>query len=92
MDLKHYRAEILRICARHGAQRVRLFGSVARGQADDKSDIDFLVEMETGRSLFDLGAIQYELQELLGRQVDIVTERGLKPRIRNRILAEAIPL
>jgi hypothetical protein len=80
------------VCAEHGAHRVRVFGSVARGEADEKSDIDFLVEMEPGRSLFDLGGIQYELEQLLGRPVDVVTERGLKPRIRGRVLQEAVLL
>lgn len=86
------REEILRICAKYGARNVRVFGSVARGEADEESDIDFLVEMEAGRSLFDLGGLQYELEQLLGRPVDVVTERGLKARIRERILKETVPL
>lgn len=90
--LQEKREEILRICARYGARNVRVFGSVARGQADAQSDIDFLVEMEPGRSLFDLGGLQYELEQLLGCPVDIVTERGLKVRIRERVLREAVPL
>jgi predicted nucleotidyltransferase len=71
------------------------FGSLvppARGQADEQSDVDFLVEMEPGRSLFDLGGLQYELEQLLGCPVDVVTERGLKARIRDRVLREAVPL
>ena len=90
--LKAKREEILRVCAKHGARNVRVFGSVARGEADGASDIDFLVEMEPGRSLFDLGGLQYELEQLLGCAVDVVTERGLKPRIRDRVLREAVPL
>lgn len=90
--LQEKREEILRLCARYGARNVRVFGSVARGQADVQSDIDFLVEMEPGRSLFDLGGLQYELEQLLGCPVDIVTERGLKVRIRERVLREAVPL
>lgn len=86
------RQEILRLCAKYGARNIRVFGSVARGEADAKSDVDFLVEMEPGRSLLDLGGLQYELEELLGRRVDLVTERGLKVRIRQRVLQEAIPL
>jgi len=86
------REEILRLCAKYGARNIRVFGSVARGEADAKSDVDFLVEMEPGRSLLDLGGLQYELEELLGRRVDLVTERGLKVRIRQRVLQEAIPL
>lgn len=90
--IQQKRAEILRIAAQHGARNVRLFGSVARGDADEHSDIDFLVEMEPGRSLFDLGGLQIELEALLGRPVDVVTERGLKRRIRLRVPAEAAPL
>jgi len=86
------RDEILRLCAAHGARNPRLFGSVARGEADAASDIDLLVELESGRSLFDLGGLQYELERLLGRPVDVVTERGLKVRIRDRVLREAVPL
>jgi len=90
--LRQKRAEILRLCTKYGARNIRVFGSVARGEAEAKSDVDFLVEMEPGRSLLDLGGLQYELEELLGRRVDLVTERGLKVRIRQRVLQEAIPL
>lgn len=90
--LQEKREEILRICAKYGARNVRVFGSVARGQADVQSDIDFLVEMEPGRSLFDLGGLQYELEQALDCPVDVVTERGLKVRIRERVLREAVPL
>lgn len=86
------RGEILRIAAEHGAREVRVFGSVARGEADGESDIDFLVELETGRSLMDLGGLQMELESLLGRRVDVVTARGLKARIRERVLREAVPV
>ena len=86
------RKDILRIAAEHGAYNVRIFGSVARGEADEKSDIDLLVDMEKGRSLFDLGGLLTDLQNLLGHDVDIVTERGLRDRIRDRVLREAIPL
>ncbi|MBC7234861.1 MAG: nucleotidyltransferase family protein, partial [Chloroflexi bacterium] len=89
--LGHKREEILRLCAKYGAWNIRVFGSIARGEADAKSDVDFLVEMEPGRSLLDLGGLQYDLEELLGRRVDLVTERGLKVRIRQRVLQEAIP-
>jgi predicted nucleotidyltransferase len=90
--LKAKREEILRVCAKYGAHNVRVFGSVARGEADELSDIDFLVELEPGRSLFDLGGLQYDLERLLGCRVDVVTERGLNPRIRERVLREALPL
>ena len=90
--LREKREEILRLCVAYGARKLRVFGSVARGESDARSDVDFLVEMEPGRSLFDLGGLQYELERLLGRPVDVVTERGLKPRIRDRVLQEAVPL
>jgi len=90
--LREKRDEILRIAARHGASNVRVFGSVARGEASTQSDIDFLVELERGRSLLDHAALMIDLEDLLGRRVDIATERGLKPRIRERILQEAVRL
>jgi uncharacterized protein len=90
--VKEKREEILRIAARHGARNLRVFGSVARGEADEASDIDFLVEMEPGRSLFDLGGLQSDLEAFLGRRVDVVTEKGLKSRIRARVFREAVPV
>jgi uncharacterized protein len=86
------RQEILSIAQRYGARNIRLFGSTARHEADAASDIDFLVEMEPGRSLFDLGGLLYDLQKLLGVDVDVVTENGLRQRIRKQVLSEAIPL
>lgn len=86
------RDDILNLAARYGAYNVRVFGSVARGEADEKSDIDFLVNMEKGRSLFDLGGLLMDLEELLGCNVDVVTEKGLRERIRDRVLKEAIAL
>lgn len=84
--------DVLRIAAKHGAMRLRVFGSVARGEADANSDIDFLVDLEAGRSLFDLGGLLMDLQELLGRKVDVVTPKGLRARIRDEVLAQAVPL
>lgn len=91
-ELRNRRDEILQVATRHGARQVRVFGSVARGDADEKSDVDFLVEMEKGRSLLDLGGLLMDLQDLLGRRVDLVTENGLRERIRSRVLREAVPL
>jgi uncharacterized protein len=91
-ELRSRREEILRVAALHGARHVRVFGSVARGEADERSDVDFLVEMERGRSLLDLGGLLMDLRDLLGRPVDVVTERGLRERIRSRVLREAVPL
>jgi predicted nucleotidyltransferase len=90
--LKRKRDEIIRVATMNGAYNIRVFGSVARGEADEKSDIDFIVEMEPGRSLLDLGGLLMDLQEVLGRDVDVVTERGLNPRIRDRVLSEAVSL
>jgi predicted nucleotidyltransferase len=90
--LKEKREDILRIAAKYGAHHVRIFGSVARGDADELSDIDFLVELEPGRSLLDLGGLQVELETLFGCNVDVVTEKGLKTRVRGRVLAEAVPV
>lgn len=86
------REAILSIARRHGASRVRLFGSRARGEGDERSDIDLLVDLEPGRSLLDLGAMTVELGELLGRKVDVVTERGLRASIREDVPGEAVPL
>ncbi len=90
--LKSKRDEILRIAAKHGASNVRVFGSVARGEAGPESDVDILVDLEKGRSLLDHAALLVDLEELLGLRVDVVTERGLRERIRQRVAREAIPL
>ena len=83
---------ILAIASKHGAFNVRVFGSVAKGNADEKSDVDFLVDLEKGRSLFDLGGLLMDLQDLLGRNVDVVTAQGLRERIRNDVLNNAVQL
>jgi predicted nucleotidyltransferase len=90
--LREKRLEILEIAARRGATNVRVFGSVARGNADPQSDIDILVDMEPGRSLMDLGGLWWDLNQLLHIKVDVVTEKGLRPRLRERVLREALPL
>lgn len=87
--LEEKKKEICEIAAKHGARNVRVFGSVARGEARPDSDVDFLVDMEPGRTLFDMGGLVMDLRDLLGLQVDVVTERGLKARIRDRVLQEA---
>lgn len=92
VQLQEKREAILALAKKYGAHNVRVFGSVARGEADVNSDVDFLVEMEGGRSLLDLGGLLMELQALLGCRVDVVTEQGLRSRIRQRVLDEAIPL
>ena len=90
--LQAKREDILRTASKYGAYNVRVFGSVARGEADAQSDIDLLVDMEAGRSLFDLGGLLMDLQDLLNCNVDVVTEDGLRDRIRERVLKEAIAL
>lgn len=90
--LDRHRLAIQAAARHHGVVTVRVFGSVARGEDDPESDIDFLVEMEQGRSLLDLGGCQVEMEELLGRSVDVMTPACLRPRVRERAEREAIPL
>jgi predicted nucleotidyltransferase len=90
--LKTRRDQILEVAHKHGAFDVRVFGSVARGDARPDSDIDLLVRLESGRSLLDLARLLNELQTMLGCKVDIVTEAGLRQRIRMQILQEARPI
>jgi predicted nucleotidyltransferase len=90
--LQKKRKEILQIAAQHGAHNVRIFGSVARGEARLDSDIDFLVELEPGRSLLDRVALIQDLEDLLGKKVDVATAKGLRESLRDRILNEALPL
>ena len=92
MDLQDKRHDILRIAASHGARNVRLFGSVARGEDHPNSDLDLLVEMESGRSLLDLVGLGQDLEDLLHRKVDVLTDRSVHPSLRARIFSEARPL
>ena len=87
--LKARRREILEIAARNGAFNVRVFGSIARGDDRPDSDIDILVNLESGRSLLDLARLLRELNTLLDHPVDVVTEAGLRPRITSHVLKEA---
>jgi uncharacterized protein len=90
--LKEKRKQILVIAERYGARNVRVFGSVARGEADLESDLDLLIDLEPGRNLFDLGGFLYEVSELLGVPVDVVTEKGLREHVRSNVLRDAVPL
>jgi predicted nucleotidyltransferase len=92
MNLQGQRQEILRIAAGHGARNVRLFGSVARGENHENSDVDFLVDMESGRSLLDLIGLGQDLEALLHRKIDVLTDASVHPALRDRILTEAQPL
>ncbi len=89
-DLGDHREAILAAAEARGVRHVRVFGSVARGGASGSSDVDLLVDLERGRSLLDLGAFLMDVQDLLGCPVDVVTEAGLKPRLRDRVLSEAV--
>ena len=85
-------AQVVQAAHRHGAGKVRVFGSVSRGTSTDDSDLDLLVEMEAGRDLFDLVALKQELEESLGCRVDVVTENSLSPHVREAVLSEAVPI
>jgi predicted nucleotidyltransferase len=87
--LKIHRKDILAVAARNGAFNVRVFGSVARGDNRPDSDVDFLVNLQKGRSLLDLARLLRELQTLLGTSVDVMTEAGLRTRIKDQVLREA---
>jgi hypothetical protein len=90
--IDQYRKVIRETASRHGARNVRVFGSVVRSDAGPDSDVDLLISLEEGRSLLDLVALKQELEEELGRPVDVVTERSLSPHLRSRVLGEAVAL
>jgi predicted nucleotidyltransferase len=90
--LQEKRDDILQAAAERGAYNIRVFGSVARGEASSQSDLDLLVDLEPNRSLLDLGGLLADLEDLLGCRVDVVTEKGLHWYIRDRVLSEARPL
>lgn len=90
--LTEKRDEILSLATKYGAFNVRIFGSVARGDETADSDVDFLVELEPGRNLLDRIALMQDLEDLLGRKVDVATVKGLREYFRDRILNEAVPL
>ena len=91
-ELRQYREQIEAIASEHGVVAIRVFGSVARGDAGERSDVDLLVELEQGRGLFDLGAFLADVQELVGESVDVVTPNGLRSRIRDRVVQESVAL
>jgi len=90
--LQAKRQEILALAAHHGARSLQIFGSFARGESHIASDIDFLVELGPGATLIDLGSLQMDLQDLLGRKVDVVEPDALHWSIREQVLREAVPL
>ena len=91
-ELKRRKGEIQRISAKHGISRLRVFGSVARGEPTDQSDLDLLVDMAPSRDLVDLVSFIQEMQTVLHTRVDVVSEDGLSPFLRNKIIAEAKPI
>ena len=91
-ELRRRRHEILAIASAHGASNVRVFGSVARGEQDDDSDLDLIVDMDEDRSLFDLGGLAFDLEELLGCAVDVGLDDSFDAPLRERVLAEAMAL
>lgn len=90
-EVKRHRDELIAAAERHGARNVRLFGSVATGRDDADSDVDFLVDFEPGATLLDLADLRDEFKEILGRPVDVLSSRGLKPRDED-IRRKAVPL
>jgi uncharacterized protein len=90
--IKQKREEILELANKHGALNVRIFGSVARNEAEPESDIDFLIDLGPNRTPWFPGGLIIDLENLLGCKVDVITEKGLKKRIRDRVLQEAVPL
>ena len=90
--LRKYREQILDLAVRHGARNVRVFGSLARGEGDENGDLDLLVTLGEGRSLLDLVGLKQDLEDLVHRPVDVVTERALSPYLRKRVLSEAVAL
>ncbi len=91
-NIQQRRDEIIAVAKRHGASDVRIFGSIARGDANETSDIDLLVRFEAGRSLFDHGGLIDDLESLLGTKVDVVSEGGMRDRFRDFIMREAVTL
>ncbi|HEY0552918.1 MAG TPA: nucleotidyltransferase family protein [Thermoanaerobaculia bacterium] len=90
--LQKYRAEILDLALTHGVRNVRVFGSLARGEGREDSDLDLLVTLGEGRSLLDLVGLKQDLEDLIHRSVDVVTEKALSPYLREQVLSEAVPL
>lgn len=90
-EIRRRREEIISLAGRHGASNVRIFGSVARGDATPSSDVDLLVRFEPGRSLLDHGRLIDDLEDLLGTKVDVVSEGGLRDRLRDRVMKEVVP-
>jgi predicted nucleotidyltransferase len=90
--IENHRAELLELARRRGVTGVRVFGSLSRGDGGDNSDVDLLVTLAPGINALALGGLLLDAQELLGRRVDVVTEASLHPALRERVIADAVPL
>ena len=90
--LNRHREAILEIARRYGVHDIRIFGSLARGESNESSDLDLIVRFEPGRSLFDHGGLIMDLRDLLGVKVDVISEGGMRPRFRRHVMKEAVPL
>jgi len=90
--IENHRAELLALACRRGVTGVRVFGSMSRGDGNNNSDVDLLVTLAPGTSALALGGLLMDAQDLLGRRVDVVTEAGLHPALRERVMASAVPL
>jgi len=90
--MEQNREQILALAQQHGIENVRVFGSMARGDANEDSDVDLLVSIPRGRGGWALGGLLMDVQDLVQRRVDVVSDRGLHPALRDRILSEAVPL
>ena len=91
-ELRQKKAEVAALASRFGARNLRVFGSVVRGEDRSDSDVDLLVEFEPGRGLFAQSRLMRELEGLLGFKVDVISENGLRSRVRSHVLQEALPL
>jgi len=91
-NLLTHKKEIIKLANTHGASNLRVFGSIARGEADQKSDVDLIVDLKKDSTLLNLGALLMDLEDLLHCKVDLVTEKALNPRIKDKVLKEAISL
>ena len=90
--IRTYRKRIVDLARRHGARSVSVFGSFARGEDDTGSDLDLLIDLDSDRSLLDIVSLKLDIEDLTGRQVDIVTRKGISPYLAKQILEEAVPL
>lgn len=92
LTIEDAKERIIPVFKRHDVRRAAVFGSLARGEAGEESDVDLLVELAEGKTLFDLGALKLDLEDALGRRVDLLTYGGIHPLIEKRVLAEQVTI